>query len=305
MKPRLYKFLVWLLLLLPMTATAETPYVLLSGSGGSYSWMLEALEQRFPGPLESTVLTDQTPASRPLTLAVGSKACEAMIRYTGANQRTLCVFLPSQTFIELTSGEKGQRLIAEKRLSAIYLDQPLQRQMQLALMLKPELKTIGTVLGPGSDHQAARFEQAASALGLTPLIGRLQGDENPVRGLTPVIEQSDAFLPLPDSSVFNRASAKWILFLTLKNRIPLIGFSANYAYAGAVVAIHSDVEQVAQQAVEILNSRTSAAEPLPAPAYPEAFSITINHTAARNLSMTLPPANTLVDELKRRERDTR
>ncbi|WP_432696769.1 ABC transporter substrate-binding protein [Marinobacterium sp. YM272] len=284
---------------------AAPPYVLLSAAGGSYGWMLEALSQQYGGTLESAVLTDQTPASRPFTLAVGSKACEAMIRYTDEEQRTLCLFLPSQTFVELTSGARGQQLLADRRISAIYLDQPLQRQMLLAQMLKPELKTIGTVLGPGSDSQAERFEQAAESLGLTPLIGRLQGSENPVRALTPVIEQSDAFLPLPDSSVFNRASAKWILYLTLKNRIPLIGFSANYANAGAVVALYSDLGQIAQQAVDIINNRVSDAGQLPPPSYPQAFSISINHTAAGNLDMTLPTSSSLVDELKRLERNAR
>lgn len=301
MRPRLHTTLLWLLLLMPMMAKAESPFVLLSDSDGSYNGMLRALTEQHNGQLESEVLSDQTPSDHPFTLAVGSRACEAVIRLISAENYAMCVFLPAQTFADLTASPKGQRLLGERRLSAIYLDQPLTRQMLLAKMLKPRMQTIGTVLGPGSDRQASHFTSAANILGLTPLIGRLEDSENPVRELTPVIEESDVFLPLPDSSVFNRASAKWILYLTLRNRIPLIGFSASYAYAGAVVAVHSNVEQIAQQAMNILNHRVLG-DALPAPAYPDDFSITVNETAARNLGLTLAPSDALVMELKRRER---
>ncbi len=300
-RPWLQTTLLWLILLIPVTVKAETPFVLLSDSDGSYNGMLNALTEQHNGTLESEVLTDEAPSGHPFTLAVGSRACEAIIASIASDERALCVFLPSQTFADLTATPKGQRLVAEHRLSAIYLDQPLLRQMLLAQMLKPRMQTIGTVLGPGSDRQATLFSETAYALGLTPLIGRLEDSENPVRELTPIIEESDVFLPLPDSSVFNRASAKWILYLTLRNRVPLVGFSASYAYAGAVVAVHSNVEQIAQQATEILNHRV-AGDPLPEPAYPDDFSITVNQTAARNLGLTLAPTDTMVMELKRRER---
>lgn len=301
MRPWLQTTLLWLLLLMPVMAKAESPFVLLSDSDGSYSEMLKALTEHHNGLLESEVLSVQAPSGHPFTLAVGSRACEATIAGIDSDDYALCVFLPSQTFADLTTSPKGQGLLADKRLSAIYLDQPLTRQMLLAKMLKPRMQTIGTVLGPGSDRQASYFAAAASSLGLMPLIGRLQDSENPVRELTPIIEQSDVFLPLPDSSVFNRASAKWILYLTLRNRIPLIGFSASYAYAGAVVSVHSNVEQIAKQAMEIVNHR-GIKDPLPAPAYPDDFSITINETAARNLGLTLAPSDALMIELKRRDR---
>lgn len=301
MRPRLHTTLLWLLLLLPVMAKAETPFVLLSDSDRSYNGMLKALTEQHNGYLESEVLLNQAPSGHPFTLAVGSRACEAIIRLIDPDERALCIFLPSQTFADLTSNPKGQQLLAERRLSAIYLDQPLIRQMLLAKMLKPKMQTIGTVLGPGSDRQASYFSDAASSLGLTSLIGRLADSENPVRELTPIIEESDVFLPLPDSSVFNRASAKWILYLTLRNKVPLVGFSSSYAYAGAVVSVYSNVEQIAQQALEILNNREPG-DPLPGPAYPDDFSITINQTAARNLGLTLAPESAMVMELKRLER---
>lgn len=231
--PLICRTLIWLLLLASLGVRAETPLVLLSDTGSSYTTMMAALQRHYGGKLEARVLADSAPAAdRRLLLAVGSRACAAALDNMAPQGRLFCLFLPAQTFQKLTADGRGQKLLAEQRLGALFLDQPLARQMRLAQLIKPDMKHIGTVVGPDNKQQAQAFEQQARALGLEPVIGQLRSSENPVQVLSPIIADSDLFLPLPDSSVFNRAAAKWILYLTLRKDVPLLGFSARYADAG-------------------------------------------------------------------------
>ncbi|MBV1786744.1 hypothetical protein KQ940_01590 [Marinobacterium sp. D7] len=300
MKPLLSWILLGLILLAPLSSRAAAPLVLLSDSTGSYKLMFDALKQHYQGDLESSLLPPTSPFGDRLILGVGSKACAQAMDSAESSSRVLCIFLPAQTFHELSANDTGQALLKQQRLSALFLDQPLDRQMRLAKLVLPSIKTIGTVVGPDAEQQASEFALAASAQGLEAVIGQLYRDDNPVQVLTPVIEKSDLFLPLPDRSVFNRAAAKWILYITLRNRVPLIGFSSKYADAGAAVALHSSVDQIARETAELILSQ-QAGEPLPPPAYPRYFSITVNHTAAQSLGLQLPASEGLIERLERAE----
>lgn len=298
--PLIFRTLIWLLLLVSPGVLAETPLVLLSDANTSYARMFAALQRHYTGALEARVLPNTIPPQTEprLLLAIGSRACATALDLVDPRGRLFCLFLPAQTFNELTANPKGQALLADHRLSALYLDQPLARQMHLAQLIAPNLKRIGTVVGPNSDARAQAFEQQARALGLEPVVGRLDSSDNPIEVLSPVIEDSDLFLSLPDPTIFNRAAAKWILYITLRKGVPLLGFSARYADAGAVIALYSDTNSLARQAASMLEQ---ASDRLPLPSWPQEFSITINHTAARNLGLNLPSADQLTRRLYAQE----
>ncbi|KEA64585.1 hypothetical protein ADIMK_1038 [Marinobacterium lacunae] len=300
MKSLLSWILIGLALLLPLNARAAAPLVLLSDSTGSYTLMFDALKEYYGGTLESAALPANPPLGDRLVVSLGARACEHAMNSADPDTRVLCTFLPAQTFEGLSTTTPGKTLLSQKRLSALYLDQPLSRQMQLAKLLLPTMKSIGTVLGPDSEAQAAQFKASAQALGLEPVVGHLGSDDNPVKVLTPIIERSDLFLPLPDRSVFNRAAAKWILYISLRNKVPLIGFSSKYADAGAVVALHTTVDQIAQECAQWITDYRDS-EALKAPAYPREFSISVNHTAAQNLDLLLPSTEKLIMQLEQTE----
>lgn len=226
--------LLWVLVLAPAGAWAEKPLVLLSTAGNSYAALLGALQRHYQHPLESRILsTEQQPeAESRLVIAIGSQACVSALENMGAASRLFCLYLPAQTFERLTDTPQGRTLLAENRLSALFLDQPLSRQMHLAKLINPKMTRIGTVLGPGNPAQEAHFRNTAQRLGLEAVIGHLYTDDNPVRVLTPLIANSDLFLPLPDHSVFNRAAAKWMLYITLRKGSPCSVFPPSMPMRG-------------------------------------------------------------------------
>lgn len=229
-------------------------------------------------------------------LSVGARACDAAFENISQHDVLICTLIPAQTFTEL-SVKHEKKLTHSNSVTSVFMDQPIQRQLLLAQLIAPDASTIGTVFGRNSVSARTEFETFAKTLGLTPEHAYLDDLHNPVQVLTPLIQRSDIFLALPDSATFNRNVARWSLYITLRNKVPIIGFSANYAEAGAVVSLYSTVDQLAAQAYEAL-SRYNQYQQLPAPSYPHDFTIDVNRPAVRTLRMNLPDSETLRQQLK-------
>lgn len=229
-------------------------------------------------------------------LAIGTRACEAALAITEQHSNIVCTFLPSQTFLRLQEQYLASITNNNTRATAVFMDQPLQRQIHLARLIDPGAKSIGTVFGNSSIYQQQAFETLSLAAGFNAQHAFLDERQNPVQVLTPIIQHSDIFLALPDSANFNRNVTRWSLYITLRNRVPLIGFSASYAEAGAVISIYTTPKQLAQQTSHVLN-QISRTDVVPEPAYPLKFNLDINQSAARTLRLDLPDIETLTQHL--------
>ncbi|GAA0688131.1 hypothetical protein GCM10009104_12790 [Marinobacterium maritimum] len=275
---------------------AEPVLMVLSDFGPSYNQVHDAVLKTAQQPPTVTTLDQLTPADshRDIILAVGSRACEQMLNRYNPDTRLICSFLPSTTFEQLK-----QQLLPEQaqpQVSAIYIDQPLLRQIRLARLVKPDAKTLGSALGSNSRSLRSDLESGSRDAGLKLQLAYLSPQDNPVEKLTPVIQSSDLFLVIPDSSVFNRAISKWLLYLSLRHQVPVIGFSENYTNAGAAASVHSSPSQIGQQAGEWLN-RLQAGETLPPPSHPAYFDVSINPVAARTLKLQLSSGEALEQAL--------
>ncbi|WP_417583525.1 ABC transporter substrate-binding protein [Nitrincola sp.] len=231
-----------------------------------------------------------------LILAIGTRACETALQLTWQHSDIVCTFLPSQTFIQLVEKYRTGPAVATAGVTAIFMDQPLQRQILLARLIAPSAQSIGTVFGSSSVYQQQAFMALSRAAGFEAQHAFLDEQQNPVQVLTPLIQRSDVFLSLPDSASFNRNVTRWSLYITLRNRVPLIGFSASYAEAGAVVSMYTTPQQLAKQTSQVLSQLTST-DIMPAPAYPVEFTLNINQSAARTLRLDLPAADVLTQHL--------
>lgn len=291
-----------ILLWLPISAQAESIIILLSDTQQIYRDMAAVIEPGHPQQTR-TVLLDEfiqsgMDSNAHTLVAIGTRACESGIQFNPAQYRVICTFLPSQTFEQLVT-HHIDAIINQQSVTAVFMDQPLQRQIDLARLIAPNARTLGTVFGNSSVYQQEAFERLAHTAGFTPQHAFLDERQNPVQILTPLIQRSDIFLSLPDSASFNRNVTRWSLYITLRNRVPLIGFSASYAEAGAVVSLYSTVQQLAEQTNEVIRIVEQSGE-LPAPAYPSEFTININRSAARTLRMDLPESEILSQQLKQR-----
>ncbi len=281
-------------LLLPSSAMAR-PLVLLSEDSSIYQLVGNGIRRAYQQPLD-LYSTEDLPAPGQLQaamrIAIGARACEQLLQRRDESFSLVCTFIPRSTFVSLVELYSNTELVKARRLTAIYIDQPLQRQMRLARLLVPDAKSIGTMFGPFSIAERELYRRAAEAEQLAPISITLDENDNPIEKLQPVVRQSDIFLALPDRALFNRVTAKWLLYVTLRQQTPIIGFSKTYVEAGALAAVFSTPTQIGHQAGELL-LELEQDQPLPAPAFPRYFTVTSNPVVARTLQLQIPDDTSL------------
>lgn len=235
-------------------------------------------------------------AGRPEARAYLTLGVEALREVLKANVREPVVSaLIPKSALDAAASEFGRR----SALSALYLDQPLSRQLALMRLALPDAKRIGLVLGPESMVQQAATVAALKAHGMEAVVGIANSPGTLFSGLKPALEDTDALFALPDSLVFNNATVPSILMTTYRARIPLVAFSPAYVRAGALLCVYSTPAQIGAQAASMLHGVLRGAS-VPSQ-YPQDFSVRVNDSVARSLGLALKE-ETLAEQLRRQEK---
>ncbi|MGE3295813.1 MAG: hypothetical protein AB7I68_00530 [Porticoccaceae bacterium] len=177
--------------------------------------------------------------------------------------------------------------------TTLVVDQPPRRLLVLARLLAPEARALSVVLGPISHQHGAILDSDAAALGFEPRIGVLRPADNPIAALSPLLNATQVAVVLPDSADFNRAAARWLLQLSFRARIPVIGFSRAYTDAGALASVYSTPENIGRQGAELVAERLAQGRFPPGMLQPRYYTLTTNATVADALGIALPPAAVL------------
>ncbi|HSH28931.1 MAG TPA: hypothetical protein VK971_03400 [Thiohalobacter sp.] len=232
-----------------------------------------------------------------LIIAAGARACEQGLAQT--QQPVLCSFITEAAYRRLSEQARAPRH------SALFLDQPLARQFNLArLLLPPEGELV--VLVSHTHNAAATLRATAARSGIDLTLLQLAPDQNPAHRIQQGMDRHQMLLALPDPAIYNRHSIHGILLTTYRKGIAVIGFSDSFVKAGAIAAVHSTPEDLARASADTASAFLADAERgLPAPAHPSRFTVTLNHRVAQTLSLILPPAARLHDQLRDMEAGTR
>ena len=287
-------------------AAPVTGWIALSDAGGVYVETAEALraevERTHPGRIDWRVAHSaqfrKTQPEPQWVVAVGSAALRDM-QDLFADDPTppllLAVLIPRLAFERLADPSR----LRAGQISAVFLDQPPARQMELARLAIPSLRALGVLLGGESRAAAAALEKAARERGFELLARQVVGD-----GLFPALQallpEVDGLLAVPDPLVFNSQTATNILAATYRRRIPLIGFSPAYARAGALVSLYSSPDQIGVRGGEVLRQAFSS-RILPPPQWPRDFVVRVNQDVARSLGLSIEEAQ-LAQQLRRAEK---
>lgn len=220
-------------------------------------------------------------------ITIGFRATDALFDKVPVDKKIYASYLPKRSFLALLDKYRNHPRTQKRTITAVFLDQPYRRQVAFARIILPQAKIIATALGPNSKHDLGLLEKASEAADFTLKHEQLDSTDNPILKLQPLISTADLFLSLPDKSVFNRVTTKWILYISFRKRIPLIGFTKRYVDAGALAAVFSTSEQIGQQTAELIQT-TAGKKRLPPGHYPVYYSVATNQTAARSLRIKIP-----------------
>jgi ABC-type uncharacterized transport system substrate-binding protein len=210
----------------------------------------------------------------------------------------LCALLPRSSFERILRGSNRK---ASSQFSAIYLDQPLGRQLELIRLALPSVRRIGVLWGPESQIQAPTLRALAPSMGFQLAESVVAPDEPLFPALKRVLDGADAILAFADPVVFNGSSVQNVLLTSFRARVPLVAFAPAYVRAGAVLALYVTPAQIGQQVALIARGALLQGKSLPAtPSYAQNFTIAVNEHVAHSLGLSMT-VDGLTAQLRRRE----
>lgn len=179
---------------------------------------------------------------------------------------------------------------AGQRLSALYLGQSFERQLAVLKAAFPDVRRVGILTGPDSVHSLPWLERAAHDAGITLVVER--GDGERLRGgLKGIVAGSDLLLVLPDPQVFNASTIQGILLETYRAGIPMMGISAAYTRAGAVLSVAASPVHLGAETAQMVREFLDGA--IPESRYPLGADVHVNRQVARSLGLDLPSDDSL------------
>lgn len=303
---RLLLFSVWLYATAGASViAAPTVVVVSSEASGAYVAASEALVSELVRggltggdvlQMTATEFDGAQPLAPKLFIALGARAALALARAPLAAP-VFCTLLPRSAFERVlqASGRK-----ASAQFSALFLDQPLSRQLALVRLALPDATRLGVLYGPESKALAPVLGGLAVNSGLAVVEAQIGRDDQAFTSLRQVLADSDVLLALADPEVFNTNSLQNILLASFRARVPMVAFSPGYVRAGALLALYVTPVQIGQQAGEIARGVLQGKALPTQPAYAQRFSISVNAHVARSLGLDLD-AGVLSSQLRRRE----
>jgi len=119
-----------------------------------------------------------------------------------------------------------------------------------------------------------------------------------------VLNGSDVLLAVPDRTIYSSSNIRNILLTSFHHNVPLVGLSQAYVNAGALCAIFSTPEQLAEQTGAAVIAFAQSRH-LPEPQYPDDFTVAVNPQVARSMGIELPPAETIRERMDRTKEENR
>lgn len=269
--------------------------VVLSEEGGAYLEYSNALGALLANKnVTLTVIGAEKalPASE-LVIAAGMKASLSVARAKPAAM--LAVLVPKEGVNKLQKEFSAQEKSAANAFSAIYLDQPYKRQLDLITAVLPHARSIG-VLYSTAPAELNKLSALAGSRKLEFHERSSVSSSNLYSNLQSLLLSSDVLLALPDAEIYNASTIRNILLATYRNKVPLVGFSSAYVKAGALCAVFSTPEQIARQSLNIIQEYTEAGI-LPAAQFAKDFEVSINEQVAHSLGLNIKSASQLRSEI--------
>lgn len=281
------------------TDLAARVLIVTSERGGAYDETIDVLRERLsrlaPPPLvEVREWNEATLDSRPsVIVTIGTRAAAEV--GAGAHQDVVInTLLPSHSFEHLHRERSDDEL---NRISAVFLDQPVRRQIALVRAALADWTNLAVISGPTTRELGVEIDSEARDAGLSVRRSEIDSDRELFRALQATLERPALLIAVPDRDIYNSTTIQNILLTSYRKRSPLIGFSAAYVRAGALIAVYSNPTQVASQTAEAV-TMVLRGNPLPPPRYPATFEVGINQTVARSLGIRLDSARVIEARLR-------
>jgi ABC-type uncharacterized transport system substrate-binding protein len=158
--------------------------------------------------------------------------------------------------------------------------------MQLIAALFERRVTVGVLLTEASAHLEKPLRQAAQNAGLDIQLSQATGGQDAVRAIN-TLNAAQVLLAVPDGRLYTPDTLRAVLESTYRRGLPVIGFSTATVTAGTLACAHADLDDIAADLIELIDSLPASGTPLPEARYPRYWRVAINDNVARSLGLTV------------------
>ena len=175
-------------------------------------------------------------------------------------------------------------------MTGVLMEIPMERQLIMIKSLLPRLKHVGTLYDPSKT--ATLIEDARRLLKSngTELVPIPLNNERDVPGaLRTLLPSIDALWLVPDSTVLTDEALRCILNTALEERVPVVGFSREFARSGALLCLSVNYGDIGRQAGQLTRKILDGHVSLPAkPLHPDRIEMSLNRKTAKFLDIEIP-----------------
>lgn len=249
-----------------------------------------ALQQLRPAPaiaVTTTANTNKNPSRDTLLVAIGDDTLGWVGSIENGYAATLCFYVSSASY-----GQLGDHT----RKSALFRDQPLARQLQLARQLLPDARNALVIhsqplFGDGETTPGSRNANFAVH------VFKVNVEEDWAKPLSRWLAENDVLIGVEDRDLYNRATIRSVLLTTYRHGKVLIGPNRGFVGAGSLASAYTSPEQYLLQ-LQAMVQGWQETRTLPAPQYPTFYQIHVNRQVATSLGLTLPDDQALLRSLQ-------
>jgi hypothetical protein len=207
---------------------------------------------------------------------------------------------PATLVLRISRLQARQRLsnVLPPRLSLLWSDPPLERQLRLTRLILPQVRRVGVLYDRHSEFLLKELRLAALPLGLEIVTERWD-NTNDSRPLQALLKNSDVLLGLDDPDLYNPKTAKNLLLSSYGRQMALIGPNAGFVKAGSLASTYSDQSDWLAVLDDLLDRPPAT---WPRTLYPKHFKVLSNPQVARSLGIEQMDEASVASQLAEGER---
>ncbi|MGR3887716.1 ABC transporter substrate-binding protein [Pseudomonas sp. 1152_12] len=271
--------LLWACLLL--TAPAWSANILLTAAedgAGVHAFAQALAQQRPEDHVTFTALKDLPPPSH---LPANTRLI--LLDLPGLDWRLKDAQGPPTLVLRISRLQARQRLGSTQpaKISLLWSDPPLARQLNLIASILPQAKRIGVLYGVDSEFLLQELREYATPMGLQ-IVPQRWDNTNDSRALQNLLKNSDVLLGFDDTRLYNPKTVKNLLLSSYAQQLPLVGPNAGFVKAGSLASTYSDQADWLEVLDRLLDHPPTS---WPRSLYPEHFKVIGNPQVARSLGI--------------------
>lgn len=283
------------------TAKKHHVYIIYSPDNTLHSNIVTKLSRDLHLKHPDIIISETTPQKK---TTIDNTAFDIIIGIGRAGMQSANQHYPKTKKLFIATDPNRHRLKINEGDAALYMTQSYCRQIKFIRLLNTHWKTI-SVLSSGKkpvDNQP--IQQCAEKYGFEIYTVNTTAKENLTNKIKDALKNSDVLLALPDRNIYNSRTVKNILLTSYRYRKPVIAFSKNFVNAGALAALHSNTDQIAQSASNIVEQYFDTGSHFKQSInHPENFDININKQVFRALDLKTPDIEKIKNSLQHKAQD--